>query len=159
MLGETEDCKSKKCISEGEKKEARQLPDLKLNEPIIWAIKCKILIKEDYVLTKLDKKTAESEEVRVCFFLFIPSKIVHLHHNCINIIGKLRLRRKKLRIIWKAKHLRVYIVVMAIGVVVSPLCMAIFISHVDHRDTLVINSSAWQRNWIMLRMCINVLNP
>lgn len=30
---------------------------------------------------------------------------------------------------------------MAIGVVVSPFCMAIFISHVDHWDALVINSS------------------
>jgi hypothetical protein len=71
-------------------------------------------MKEDYILTKLDKNTAESEEVRMCFFLFIPPKIVH-------------------------------IVVMAIRVVVSPFSMAIFISHVNHWDTLVINSSERQK--------------
>jgi len=59
-------------------------------------------MKEDYILTKLDKNTAESEEVRMCFFLFIPPKIVHLHQSCVNV-GKLR-SKKLLIITLEAKH-------------------------------------------------------
>lgn len=46
-------------------------------------IKGEIHIKEDNLLAELDKKTTEPEEVRMCFFLLIPPKIVQLHQNCV----------------------------------------------------------------------------